>query len=109
MRTETITTIAITSGTPETASSIAIPTNYQTRTVQVTSSGVTSANVTVWASNDGVGKISLNTFSLTSTANSDGFVLNIVPNWKYFGFTVNSATGTGSVTATATFGEQSLQ
>lgn len=109
MRTETIGTIAVTAGVPASTSTVAYPTNYQTRTVQITATGVTAANVTVWASNDGVGFITLNTFSLTSSINSDGFVLNLVPNWKYFGFTVNSATGTGSITATATFGEQAVQ
>lgn len=106
MRSEQIFTTLVTSGTPAAASSAFIPTNYETRTIQATiDPAMTSATVVVWGSNDGIGKVTLGTFSLTSAANSDGVVLNAAVNWKFIGASVTAAVGTGNVYVTTTSAE----
>jgi len=106
MRSEQIFTTLVTSGTPAAAVSAFIPTNYEVRTIQTTiDPAMTSATVVVWGSNDGIGKITLGTFSLTSAANSDGIVLNAPVNWKYVGASVTAASGTGNVYVTTTSAE----
>lgn len=107
MRSEQIFTTLVTSGTPAAAASAFIPSNYETRTFQATiDTALTSATVVVWGSNDGVGKITLGTFSLTgSGTNSDGIVLNAPVNWKYVGASVTASSGTGNVYVTTTSAE----
>ena len=105
MRFQEIFRTAVTSGTPATAASSFIPTNFLTRTIQVTSTGVSAASVTISGSNDGVGRVNLGTFALTTAANSDGIVLNAPVNWRFLTVNVTSATGTGEVFVTTTSSE----
>lgn len=95
MRCEQIFTTTITAGTPASAGSTFIPTQYETRTIQATIDAVSgfSATVVVWGSNDGIGKVTLGTFALTQSANSDGIVLNAPVNWRYVGATITASAG----------------
>lgn len=92
--------------TLDTTSSVFIPTNYETRTVQVTTNG-TSATVKLSGSNDGVGKVTLGTFTLSGSTLSDGLVLNAPINWKYLAVDVTAFAGatTQYVIATTTSAE----
>jgi hypothetical protein len=106
MRSEQIFTTLVTANTPAASTSGFIPTNYETRTVQVTiDPALTSATVVIAGSNDGIGKVALGSFALTSAANSDGLVLNAPVNWKYVVATITASVGTGNVYVTTTSAE----
>lgn len=104
MRSQEIFRTTVTSGTPAAASSGFIPTNYETRTVQATNLA-SSATVVIYGSNDGVGKVTLGTFTLGTTGASDGIVLNAPINWKYLAVALTAQTGTGDVFVTTTSAE----
>lgn len=104
MRSQEIFRTTVTSGTPAAATSAFIPTNYETRTCQVTNLA-SSATVVIYGSNDGVGKVTLGTFTLGTTGASDGIVLNAPINWKYLAVALTAQTGTGDVFVTTTSAE----
>lgn len=96
MRSATIFTATATStNTLDSTSSVFLPTNYETRTVQVTTTG-TAATVKISGSNDQIGKVALGTFTLSGSTLSDGLVLNAPVNWRYLAVDVTSFTGATS-------------
>ena len=104
MRSQEIFRTTVTSGTPASASSLFIPSNFETRTIQATNLA-SSATVVISGSNDGVGKVKLATFTLATTGASDGIVLNAPVNWKYLTVDLTAQTGTGDVFVTTVSAE----
>lgn len=104
MRSQEIYRTTVTAGVPAAANSGFVPTNYEVRTIQATSLAST-ATVVVSGSNDGVGKVTLATFTLATTGASDGIVLNAPVNWKYIYVALTAQTGTGDVFVTTTSAE----
>lgn len=104
MRAQEIFRTTVTTGVPAAANSGFVGTNYMTRTIQATNQAG-SATVVVSGSNDGVGRVTLGTFTLASAGASDGIVLNAPINWKYIYVALTAQTGTGDVFVTTTSSE----